>query len=73
MVNFFKRRKLFGENADWVPQKGNAFKMKGTTQKEDPPKEEPPKEEEPEVPFKMKAEPPNIKYDLSKKETKQRT
>ena len=72
MVKFFKIRKLFDEDADWVPQKGRAFKMKGTTQKEDPPKEEPPPREEPprEAPFRMKAEPPNIKYDLSKNEPK---
>ena len=69
MVKFFKRRKLFDEDADWVPQKGRAFKMKGTTQKEEPPREEPPKEEH-KVPFRMKAEPPNIKYDLPKKEPK---
>ena len=49
---------------------GRAFKMKGTTQKEETPKEEPPPREEPprEAPFRMKAEPPNIKYDLPKKE-----
>ena len=69
MVKFFKRRKLFDEDADWVPQKGKAFKMKGTTQKEEPPREQPPKEEH-KVPFRMKAEPPNIKYDLSEKEPK---
>jgi hypothetical protein len=79
--DFFKIKKRFDEDADWVPQKGNAFKMKGTTQQEEhevpeakgasplPPREEPPKEK-PAVPFRVKAEPPNIKYDLSKKEPK---
>ena len=65
------KKKLFDEDADWVPQKGRAFKMKGTMQKEEPPREEPPREEQPneehKVPFRMKAEPPDIKYDLQKK------
>ena len=41
MVNIFKRRKLFDEDADWVPQKGRAFKMKTKMQKEEHVKEEP--------------------------------
>ena len=28
MVKFHKRRKLFDEDADWLPQKGRPFKMK---------------------------------------------
>ena len=36
MVKFYKRKKLFDEDADWVPQKGRQFKMKAG-----PPKEEP--------------------------------
>ena len=59
MVKFFKRRKLFDEDADWVPQKGRAFKMKTKMQKEDAPREEQPREE----PFRMTAEPPDMKYD----------
>ena len=43
MVNIFKRKKLFDEDADWVPQKGRAFKMKAKPPKEEP-KEEPNKE-----------------------------
>jgi hypothetical protein len=60
----FKRRKLFDEDADWVPQKGRVFKMKTTMQEEEAPREEQPKED----PFRMKAEPPDIKYDFLKKE-----
>ena len=48
MVNIFKRRKLFDEDADWVPQKGRAFKMKTKMQKEEAPKEQPKKD-----PFRM--------------------
>ena len=62
MVKLFKRRKLFDDDAEWVPQKGRAFKMKAKMQNEEP--EEKPKEE----PFRMKAEPPDINYDLPKKE-----
>ena len=40
MVKFFKRRKLFDDDADWVPQKRRAFKMKTKMQKEET-KEEP--------------------------------
>ena len=40
MVKIFKRRKLFDEDADWVPQKGRAFKMKTKMQKEEVPREE---------------------------------
>ena len=36
MVKFYKRKKLFDEDADWVPQKGRQFKMKAG-----PPTEEP--------------------------------
>ena len=54
MVKVYKRRKLFDEDADWVPQKGRAFKMKTKMQKEDVPREEP---------FRMTAEPPDIKYE----------
>ena len=46
MVKFYKRKKLFDDDADWVPQKGRQFKMK-TMQKDEPPKEEPPKGEPP--------------------------
>ena len=59
MVKFFKRGKLFDEDADWVPQKGRAFKMKTKMQKEDAPREEQPTED----PFRMTAEPPDIKYE----------
>ena len=45
MVKIFKRRKLFDEDAEWVPQKGRAFKMKTKMQKEEP-KEEPKKEQQ---------------------------
>ena len=43
MVKIFKRRKLFDDVADWVPQKGRAFKMKTKMQKEET-KEEPKEE-----------------------------
>ena len=43
MVEFFKRRKLFDEDADWIPPKGRAFKMKTKMQKEETNEE--PKEE----------------------------
>ena len=55
MVKFFKRRKLFDEDADWVPQKGRAFKMKAKMQKEET-RDEPKKDQ-----FRMTAEPPDIK------------
>ncbi len=45
MVKIFKRRKLFDDDADWVPQKGRAFKMKTKMQKEET-KEEPKEETE---------------------------
>ena len=45
MVQNFKRKKLFDEDADWVPQKGRAFKRKTKMQKEEAPIEEPQKEE----------------------------
>ena len=55
MVKFYKRKKLFDEDADWVPQKGRQFKMKAGPPKEEPiftqgsqdqrAKEEVPKEE----------------------------
>ena len=32
MVKFFKRRKLFDEDADWVPAKGRSFTMKKNTE-----------------------------------------
>ena len=82
MVKFFKRRKLFDEDADWVPQKGMQFKMKTEHHSfypegrkptgEEPPQEEPPMgppQEEPprEEPFRMKAEPPDRNYELPKK------
>ena len=41
MVKIFKRRKLFDEDADWVPQKGRAFKMKTKMQKEEPKEDAP--------------------------------
>ena len=65
MVKIFKRRKLFDEDADWVPQKGRAFKMKAKMQKEEPNEE--PKEEPKKDPFRMTAEPPDIKYDFPRK------
>ena len=40
MVKIFKRRKLIDEDADWVPQKGRAFKMKTEKPKEEPKKEQ---------------------------------
>ena len=55
MVKISKRRKLFDEDADWVPQKGRAFKMKTKMQKEET------KEELKEDPFRMTAEPPDMK------------
>ena len=73
MVKIFKRRKLFDDEADWVPQKGRAFKMKTKMQKEqtkEEPKEDPymkyertPKE----APFRMKVGQPNIKYERTPK------
>ena len=71
MVKFFKRRKLFDEDADWVPQKGRAFKMKTKMQKEEPKEEslpkgsktKGPKEEPKKDPFRMTAEPPDMKYE----------
>ena len=69
MVKIFKRKKLFDEDADWVPQKGRAFKMKTKMQKEEAPIEEPQKEEpQKEDPFRMTAEPPDIKYNFPQKE-----
>jgi hypothetical protein len=68
MVKFFKRRKLFDDDADWAPQKGRAFKMKTKMQKEEVPREEQPKED----PFRMTAEPPDIKYDFKKKEPREK-
>ena len=44
MVKYFKRKR-FDEDADWVPQKGRAFKMKTKMQKEET-KEEPKEETE---------------------------
>jgi hypothetical protein len=70
MVKFFKRRKLFDEDADWVPQKGRAFKMKARMQKEETREE--PKEEPKKDPFRMTAEPPDIKYDFKKKEPREK-
>ena len=68
MVKIFKRRKLFGDDADWLPQKGRAFKMKTKMQKEET------KEEPKEDPFRMTARPPdmkvgqpNIKYERTPK------
>ena len=58
MIKLHKRRKLFDEDADWLPQKGKPFKMK-TRLKEEPPKEELPKE----TPLGMTMGPPNIKYE----------
>lgn len=40
MVKFYERKKLFDEDADWVPQKGKQFKMK-TRPKEELQQEEP--------------------------------
>ena len=78
MVKFFKRRKLFDDDADWVPQKGRAFKMKTKMQKEEPKEESLPegsKTKGPKKdPFRMTAEPPdmkvgqpNIKYERAPK------
>ena len=61
MVKIFKRRKLFDDEADWVPPKGRALKMKTKMQKEEAPREDP---------FKMTAEPPDIKYDFPQKQPK---
>ena len=74
MVKFLKNKKRFDEDADWVPQKGRAFKMKAKMQKEDVTREEQPREEQvlsqrvedqraKEEPFRMTAEPPDMKYD----------
>ena len=72
MVKFFKRRKLFDEDADWLPQKGRAFKMKTKMQKEEPEEESLPKGSKTKGPkkdpFRMTAEPPDIKYDFKRKE-----
>ncbi len=68
MVHIFKRRKLFDEDADWVPQKGRAFNMKTKMQKEEAPREEQPKKD----PFRMTAEPPDIKYDFPQKEPREK-
>ena len=57
MIKILKKRKLFDDDADWVPQKGRAFKMKAKIQKEET-REEPKKD-----PFRMTAEPPDMKYD----------
>ncbi len=58
---------MFDEDADWVPQIGRHFKIKTGPLIEEPKGEEPTKEE---PPFRMKAEPPDIKYDLSEKQPK---
>ena len=69
MVKIFKRRKLFDEDADWVPQKGRAFKMKAKMQKEETVltqrvEDQGVRDEQPrEDPFRMTAEPPDIKYE----------
>ena len=68
MVKIFKRRKLFDEEADWVPQKERAFKMKTKMQKEEPQKEVSKKED----PFRMKAEPPDIRYDFLRKQLREK-
>ena len=41
MVKFFRKKKRFDEDADWVPQKGRPFNMKAGTQPEDPPTDQP--------------------------------
>ena len=71
MVKKIKRRKRFDEDADWVPQKGRAFKMKTKMQKEETIEE--PKEEPKKDPFRMTAEPPDIKYDSKKERAKRET
>ena len=35
MVKFYKKKKWFDEDADWIPQKGKEFKMKTGTEPED--------------------------------------
>ena len=54
MVKIFQRKKLFDEDADWVPQKERAFKMKAK-----PPKEEP--QEEPKTEMKQEPKQDKIK------------
>ncbi len=68
MVKICKRRKLLDEEADWVPQKGRSFKMKTKMQKEEPQKKGLKKED----PFRMKAETPDIRYDLLRKEPREK-
>jgi hypothetical protein len=49
MVKFFgKKKRLFDDDADWVPQKGKAFKLKAGR---DPPADTPPKDQIPEAPL----------------------
>ena len=77
MVKIFKRRKLFDEEADWVPQKGRAFKMKTKMQKEEPVitqrvEDQGAKKQPKEDPFRMKAEPPDIRYDFLRKEPREK-
>ena len=82
MVKIFKRRKLFDEDADWVPQKGRAFEMKTKMQKEEAVitqrvedqgarKEQVLTQRAKEDPFRMTAVPPDIKYNFSKKERRE--
>ena len=46
MVKVYKRRKLFDDDADWVPQKGRQFKMKAGPPKEEPVRTQPKEETE---------------------------
>ena len=51
MVKFIrKRRRLFDEEADWVPPKGRAFKLKAGAQPEDDKPEDKPEDTRPEAP-----------------------
>ena len=71
MVKIFKRRKRFDEDADWVPQKGRAFKMKAKMSLPSGSKTKGQNEEPKADPFRMTAEPPDIKYDFKKKERRE--
>ena len=57
MIKFFRKKKRFDEDADWVPQKGRVFEMKAESRSEDTPDAVPHQGR----PFTMKAEPPNIR------------
>ena len=58
MVKFYKRKKRFDEDADWIPQKGREFKMKTGTEPKGKQTDKPGPGPEPEDKQTDKPEPP---------------